>query len=46
MNGDHKVQKYLFPEKNYSRQEIHKYFCTSVNRSGPGLIAFRQTGLS
>ena len=30
-NGDQKVRKYVFPEKNYGRQEVHKYFCTSVN---------------
>ena len=30
-NGDQKVRKYLFPEIFYGRQEVHKYFCTSVN---------------
>ena len=29
-NGDQKVRKYLFPEIFYGRQEVHKYFCTSV----------------
>ena len=30
-NGDQKVREYLFPEIFYGRQEVHKYFCTSVN---------------
>ena len=30
-NGDQKVRKYLSPEIFYCRQEVHKYFCTSVN---------------
>ena len=25
---------YLFPEIFYGRQEVHKYFCTSVNING------------
>ena len=33
-NGDQKVRKYLFPEIFYGRQEVHKYFCTSVNING------------
>ena len=33
-NGDQKVRKYLFPEIFYGRQEVHKYFCTSLNISG------------
>ena len=33
-NGDQKVRKYLFPEIFYGRQEVHKYFCTSVYING------------
>ena len=33
-NGDQKLQKYVFPEMFYGRQEVHKYFCTSVNING------------
>ena len=33
-NGDQKVRKYIFPEIFYGRQEVHKYFCTSVNING------------
>ena len=33
-NGDQKVREYLFPEIFYGRQEVHKYFCTSVNING------------
>ena len=33
-NGDQKVRKYLVPEIFYGRQEVHKYFSTSVNING------------
>ena len=33
-NGDQKVRKCLFPEIFNGRQEVHKYFCTSVNING------------
>ena len=33
-NGDQKVRKYLLPEIFYGRQEVQKYFCTSVNING------------
>ena len=29
-----KCGKYLFPELFYDRQEVHKYFYTSVNNDG------------
>ena len=28
------IAQYLFPEIFYGRQEVHKYFCTSVNING------------
>ena len=33
-NGDQEVRKNLLPEIFYGRQEVHKYFCTSVNING------------
>ena len=33
-NGDQKVRKHLFPEIFYGRQEVYKYFFTSVNING------------
>ena len=29
-----KYGKYLFPEIFYDREEVRKYFCTSVNNDG------------
>ena len=39
-NGGQKVRKYLSPKIFYGRQEVRKYFCTSVNINGRFTIVY------